>query len=163
MIKIKVVDLLNVEPILIKIKQDAEINGLNLNLSYKLKRLFDKLNLEYADIHEQKNKIFNKFGEKYIDENQKEMIRIPAEKVTVFNKYWEELLNIDIELFNVFKFTAEELKLTEKYTLQEAAFLEPFLESPILEVEPERSKINIEFDDETEIKENEPVGIEQEN
>ena len=150
MIEIKVLDLLNAEQILTKIKGDAEKNGLNFNLSYKLKKLLDKLSPEYSDIYEQRARIFNKFGEKQENEDGQEEIRVPSEKVPEFNKYWEELLATKVEVFNVFKLKLDELSLTEKYTLEEVAFLEPFLEDTNWEPEPERSKINIKFDDEAE-------------
>jgi hypothetical protein len=154
MIQVQVVDLLNAEKILTKIKKDAEKNGLNFNLSYKLKRLLDKVNPEYADIYEQRDKLFKKFGEEQEIDGQKQL-RVPPEKVETFQKYWEDLLNTEVELFNVFKFSIEELKLSEKYTLEEVAFLEPFLEKMEWEAEPERKKININLEEDT--VENVPV------
>lgn len=151
MIEVKVVDLLNAEQILTKIRKDAEKNGLNFNLSYKLKKLLDKLSPEYTDIYEQRAKIFEKFGEKQKTEGGEDEIRVPSEKVPDFSKYWEELLDTRVEVFNVFKLKLDELTLNEKYTLQEVAFLEPFIEEDIQEPEPEeRPKINIKFDDEAE-------------
>lgn len=149
MIKVQVKDLLSIEPVLVKMKTDAEKNGLDFNLTYKLVKLINKLTPEYQEIYEQKMKIFNKFGTEVKDEEgEGSHITIPSEKLAEFNKYWIPFLELEVEIFNVFKFKFDELSFKDKYLESEVRSFGPFLESTDYEEEPEKkSKLNIVFDE----------------
>ena len=151
MIKVTVLDLLNAEFVLGKLKKIAETDGCDFGLSYKIFKFVEKLQDPYKEIYEQREKILSKFGES--DKEKEGQISIPPENTDDFNKYWNQLLESEVEVFNVFKFKQSDFEgLTDSFTMSDVAQLHTLIEE-IEEVAPrERKKINIDFDEDENIE-----------
>jgi len=153
MIKLKVSELLNAENALLKLKSKtlSPDDSVSFSLSYKLSKLLDKLNPELIDVYKQRTKILEKFGQKEGEGEEAKFI-IPPEQQNNFNKYWSLLMDMDIELFNVFKFNWEELSPITNISLSEIYQLKPFIAEEDFEEQQERQKIEINFEDEDKIE-----------
>jgi hypothetical protein len=160
MIKLKLGQIVNAEAALAKFNQLTNEEKVNFSVAYKLTNLIEKVQPELKDYYEQRDKILNKFGvqkfETRKDEQTGEEIQTPTgqwdiapENREKFKKYIEQLINFDVELVNVFKFTPVEMESVKGLSSDDIFLLKPFIEQPEQSTETtERHKIEINLDEE---------------
>jgi two-component SAPR family response regulator len=140
MIKLKLQNIVTAEAVLNKLISNTD---LDFTLSYKLNRLVKKIQPELTDFYTQKKALLDKFGTVQDDNTYV----IPDENKERFTELYLKLLDIDIELTNVYKFKKEELagiKLSVADIDSFDAFIEPDLE---LVETTERKPIKLDLGD----------------
>ena len=162
MIKLKLGQIVNAEQALVKFDNVTKEEKLSFKVTYKLAKLIAKVQPELKDYYEQRDKVLNKYGIQEMapkkDEATGEEIQSPTgqweikpENREKFKKYIEQLINFDVELVNVFPFTEDELETVKGLSTDDLFLLAPFIEQTEKpEDTPERKKIEISFDEETE-------------
>lgn len=78
-----------------------------------LKRFGKKIQEELKTYQESNKELWEKWGEKSVDEDGKETLKVPEDKVEDFRKAMSELLNSDIEI-NAPDFQLDEFKFKSK-------------------------------------------------
>ena len=146
MIKIKLGQIVEAEPIFAKLDALSKSEKFSFKLAYKIGKLIKKIQPELQDFYAEKQKLLTKYGTEVIKDGQP-TTEYSVDNVEEFMKYMNILLSIDIELSNVFPLTEEELVEVEGLTIEDTLRFEKFLETkkPI-EEETERTKIKLEIE-----------------
>lgn len=145
--KFKLVEIVTAEPVLVKLMNYSKEGKLDFKTSYWLKKLIDKLKPELEDYYANRKELFEKLGEAVKDEEEKETgeYRIVPENQEKFQKYFNELLEVEVELSNIRKFTLEELEKVEGISIDDISMFEAFIAEE-KEPETERKKIKLSID-----------------
>ncbi len=145
--KFKLGEIANAEPVLVKLMNYSKEGKLDFKTSYWMKKLIDKLKPELEDYYANRIELFKKFGEAVKDEEGKETgeYRLLPENIEKFQKYFEELLGIEITFQNVRKFSVEELEKIEGISIDDISMFEAFIDE-VKEEKVERKKIKLSID-----------------
>jgi len=145
--KFKLVEIVTAEPVLVKLMNYSKEGKLDFKTSYWLKKLIDKLKPELEDYYSNRKELFERLGESVKNEEGTETgeYRILPENQEKFQKYFNELLEIEIELSNIRKFTVAELEKIEGISIDDISMFEAFIDE-LEEAPVERKKIKLSID-----------------
>lgn len=155
MIRLKLKDLINAEPLLSKIIDLSKNEEISFNLIHKFSTLISKVRVELVDYYEWRNKLFDKYGKKSTvkimdkitnQEKEEETVTIPKENTDKFNKYFTKLIETEIELTSINPFSREELKEVKFFSINDDVSFRPFLEKVEDELE-NRKPINLNLEE----------------
>jgi len=145
--KFKLVEIVTAEPVLVKLMNYSKEGKLDFKTSYWLKKLIDKLKPELEDYYSNRKELFERLGESVKNEEGTETgeYRILPENQEKFQKYFNELLEIEIELSNIRKFRVAELEKIEGISIDDISMFEAFIDE-LEEAPVERKKIKLSID-----------------
>lgn len=147
MIKLKLIEIVDAVPALEKLNALSQEGKLEFKTNYKLTKIIKKIQPELQDYHAEKQKLLEKFGKEILDEETKKPTgQYQIENPDEFMKYMKDLMEIEVELTNVYKFNDEDLESVKELNVGDIALLDSFISGTTFEEEKERKAIKLNLD-----------------
>jgi len=147
MLKILLGEIVDAEPAFAQLDKLSTEGKLNFQVTYKTARIIKKIQPELKDFYEEKQNLLNKFGTKVKDEKGNDTDQYHVENIKEYTKYLKQLYEVEVELFNIFPFTKDELDKVTGLSVDNILKLGKFiLEDNTVEEEKERKPIKLNLE-----------------